>query len=140
MVLTCPVTVKKKTTPVRIQHWDKLRKAVALTAAVAATAIIAACANEEPEPMHTSWQAGQRWIDELLQGMFPICFLCMWLSTLDIVLLCCQCRRASCFPCPLLACLFFLAMDDGDRRHESVRRRKENPKSLPRNGVTVNPI
>jgi hypothetical protein len=67
MVLSRPVTVKKKLRPVHVLHREKVRKVVALSAAAAAAAVTAS-ASDEKEPMHTSWQTGQRWIDELLEG------------------------------------------------------------------------
>jgi hypothetical protein len=66
MVLARPVAVKKKARPVHVLHRDKVRKLVALSAAAAATAVVTA--SGEKVPMHTSWQTGQRWIDELLEG------------------------------------------------------------------------
>jgi hypothetical protein len=68
MVLSQPVTVKKKSQPIHVLHRNKVRKVIALTAAAAATAVVTSCATDEKEPMHTSWQTGQRWIDELLEG------------------------------------------------------------------------
>jgi hypothetical protein len=68
MVLSRPVTVKKKSQPIHVLHRNKVRKVIALTAAAAATAVVTSCATDEKEPMHTSWQTGQRWIDELLEG------------------------------------------------------------------------
>jgi hypothetical protein len=68
MVLSRPTTVTKKARPVHILHRDKVRKVVALGVSAAATAVVMAAAMTEKEPMHNSWQTGQRWLDELLKG------------------------------------------------------------------------
>ncbi|KAJ6530185.1 hypothetical protein B0H19DRAFT_1328220 [Mycena capillaripes] len=68
MVLSRPVTVKKKSQPIHVLHCNKVRKVIALCAAAAATAVVSSGGSDENEPMHTSWQTGQCWIDELLEG------------------------------------------------------------------------
>ena len=65
---------RKKATMKQNQRQKKFLAVIICTAAATATR---AALSSERRPMHTSEQTGQRWLDELLSGIFS--FLAIYL-------------------------------------------------------------
>jgi hypothetical protein len=64
-----PETRKKNSKPVHIQHRDRIRRAAGLVTSLTAAAIVFSGAQDRTA-MHTSILTGQKWMDELLEGVF----------------------------------------------------------------------
>jgi hypothetical protein len=75
MVILDTLAQRKATMKRKQQQREK--KFLAVTICTAAATVTRAALSSEHQPMHTSEQTGQRWLNELLSGIFS--FLAIYL-------------------------------------------------------------
>ena len=62
-------TLAQKKATMKWEQRRKQKKFLAVTICTASATVTHAALSAEHQPMHTSEQTGQRWLDELLSGM-----------------------------------------------------------------------